>query len=206
MAKYEIKELPKMHGSEETVLYPKLKHIRMIGDKEFVERMAKEPGGATAAMTENVLSAAASLLSRLLSEGYSVKLKGIGTFKASLGMKKDKQYETEDEKHNARSIKVDKITFKADKSLVSKTDSSCHLERGGVQRIRCVTTTLEERLAIAHNYLNTNPNMTVNDYAAITGLNKTAASRELRKLRSTEGSGITVQGQRPHLIYVKSQE
>ncbi len=195
-----------LHGSEETVLYPKLKHIRMIGDKEFVERMAKEPGGATAAMTENVLSAAANLLSRLLSEGYSVKLKGIGTFKASLGRKKNKPYETEDEKHNARSIEVGKITFKADRSLVVKTNNSCYLERDGVQRIRKITSTLEERLAIAHNYLDSHPNMTVDNYAAITGLNKTAASRELRKLRETEGSGITIQGRRPHLIYVKSQE
>ncbi len=192
-----------LHGSEETVLYPKLKHIRMIDDEEFVERMANEPGGATAAMTENVLSAAANLLSRLLSEGYSVKLKGIGTFKASLAMKKGKEDETNDEKRNSRSIKVDKITFKADKSLVSKTNSSCYLERGGVKRIKNVTSTLEERLAVALAYLDTHPNMTINDYARITGLNKTAAGRELRKLRETEGCGITSQGQRPHLIYVK---
>ncbi len=206
MAKYDLIEMTNLNGSEETVLYPKLRYIRVIGDREFVERMAKEPGGTTESMSENVLSAATSLLARLLSEGYSVKLKGLGTFKATLGMEKGKERETEEDKRNSRSIKVDNITFKPEKSLVRMTDKSCHLERGKVRRIKKISSTQEERLAIALDYLETHQTMNVDDYARITGLCRTSASTELRKLRTTEGSGISAQGRRPHLFYVKSKD
>ncbi len=73
--------MPNLNGSDETILYPRLKHIRMIEDEEFIRRMADSPGGTTAAMVENVYAATADMLVRLLSEGYSVRLKGIGTFK-----------------------------------------------------------------------------------------------------------------------------
>ncbi len=203
MAKYEIVEMPKMNGKDEVVLYPKLKHIRMMDDGEFMTRMDHEPNGVTAAMAENVLSAAANLMSRLLSEGYSVKLKGIGTFKASLGMKKDKGRETEDDKRNARSVEVKNIVFKADKQFVEKTDRSCYLERDGVKRISPVTTTFEERRDMAVEFLKSHPFLTVAAYAAMTGLNRSAAGKELKKIAKTEGSGIVVSGRSPHIIYVK---
>ncbi len=203
MAKYEIVEMPKMNGKDEVVLYPKLKHIRMMDDGEFITRMDDEPNGVTAAMAENVLAAAANLMSRLLSEGYSVKLKGIGTFKASLGMKKDKERETEDDKRNARSVKVKNIVFKADKQFVENTDRSCSLERDGVKRISPVKSTFEERRDMAIAFLESHPYMTVSDYASMTGLNKSAAGKELKKIAKTEGSGIVVSGRSTHINYVK---
>ncbi len=203
MAKYDIIEMPKMHGAVETILYPKLKHVRMMEDDEFIRRMASMPGGTTAAMAENVLAATADMLASLLSEGYSVRLKGIGTFKASLGMKRNKEYESEEEKRNARSIKVSKINFVADKRLIDKTDRSCYLERNEVQHITRIESTEAERLAAALEFLESHSFMKLYDYIALTGLTRTKASIELRKFRNTEGSGITSKGSGSHLIYVK---
>ncbi len=203
MAHYDIVELPKMRGSDKTILYPKLKHIRMIEDDEFIRRMASEPGGTTAAMAENVYAATANMLVRLLSEGYSIRLKGIGTFTAGLGMKNGKDNESENEKRNSRSIEIDKINFVADKQLIKRTNSCCHLERNEVKNIKRVSSTREERLAMALQFLATHPFMTVSDYMSITGLAYTAARTELKTFRETEGSGITSQGRRSHLVYVK---
>ncbi len=203
MAQYDIIELPKMHGSDETILYPKLKHIRMIEDEEFIHRMANEPGGTTAAMTQNVYAATANMLARLLSEGYSVRLKGIGTFMASIGMKKGKVYEQTDDKRNARSIEVKKINFVADKHLVKETDRRCYLERNDVKHINHVATTEDERLAMALRFLDTHPFLTVADYKSLTGLTLTKAKNELKKFRETEGSGLTYKGRGNHLVYLK---
>ncbi len=185
------------------MLYQKLKHMRMMYEAEFITRMDGEPNGVTSAMAESVLDAAANLMSRLLSEGYSVKLKGIGTFKVSLGMKKDKERETEDDKRNARSVEVKNIVFKADRQFVENTDRSCYLERGEVKRISSVTSTFEERRDMAIAFLESHPYMTVADYAAMTGLNRSAAGKELKKIAKTEGSGIVVSGRPPHIVYVK---
>ncbi len=203
MAKYDIIEMPQMNKSDEQVLYPKLKHIRLMNSEEFIQKIADEPGGPAIATIENVYAATVDMLARYLSEGYSVRLKGIGTFTAGLGMKKGKENETDDEKRNARSIEIDKINIVADKQLVKKTNKSCHLERGDLKHINRVATTEDERLAMALRFLDTHPFMTLSDYVALTGLTRTKASIELKKFRAAEGSGITSQGQRSYLVYVK---
>ncbi len=203
MAKYDMIELPQMNGSEKKILYPKLQHARLIEDDEFVHRLTEMYAGVTSGMALNIYAATADMFAHLLSEGYSIRLKGIGTFHATLGMKKDKEFETDEDKHNARSIEVNDIKFVADKQLVRNTNQCCSLERGEVKKIKQIKTTKEQRLEKLIEYLTSHASITVSEYAGLTGLSLSTATKEIRQFSETEGSGIQARGRAPHKEYVK---
>ena len=62
--------------------------------------------------------------------------------------------------------------------------------------------TLEERIEIAKKYLKENLTMHAGDYARITGLSKSTATRELRQLAMNPASGITSRGVRSQKDYI----
>ena len=62
--------------------------------------------------------------------------------------------------------------------------------------------TLEERIQKARDFLEKNMFMRVPDYIRLTGLSRTSASIELRKLAFDPTSGITSKGQRSQKYYV----
>ncbi len=203
MAKYDMIELPQMNGTEKKILYPRLQHTRLIEGDEFVHQLAELYAGVTSGMALSIYAATSELLARLMSEGYSVRLKGIGTFHATLGMKKDKDFETDEDKHNARSIEVNDIKFVADKQLVRDTDRCCTLERGVVKKIKRIKTTKEERLNKLLKYLESHANITVSEYAYLTGLSVSTATKEIRQFSETENSGVKARGRAPHKEYVR---
>lgn len=205
MADYVMREMNDMRGSGDTVFYPQIERYRMFSEEEFINKMAMEGSGLTVGQVESVLTALKSRMAEMLAMGYSVKVKGVGTFSASLGVKKGKERETEDEneaKRNAQSIVVKNIRFKADNDLVAETNMRCRLERKGVRRIKKVDSTEAERLEMAMAFLKNNPVMHIVDYMRITGLTRTLASEELRRLRSDETSGIGTIGTGSHKAYV----
>jgi hypothetical protein len=73
--------------------------------------------------------------------------------------------------------------------------------KDGESRIKKPTTTLEERIAKAKKFLEEKPLMRVMDYAWLTGLSRTTASMELRKIASDPTSGITSTGQSSQKYY-----
>ena len=172
--------------------------------EEFVNQCAREGH-----MEESHILAVMSLVSEKLAlnmaEGFSVKLDGIGTFNAKLGVRSDMlqdAFEPGEPSHNAKSIGVTGVAYRADKDLVRNTRRKCVLERGGVSRIKKSKLTLEERIEKARDFLQKNMFMRVPDYVRLTGLSRTAASMELRKLALNPSSGITSRGQRSQKYYV----
>ena len=95
-------------------------------------------------MDESQILSAMSLVSEKLAlcmaEGFSVKLDGIGTFNAKLGVRDDKlpdAFEEGETSRNAKSIMVNGVSYRADKELIRNTDRKCMLVRGGEkQRLR----------------------------------------------------------------------
>jgi hypothetical protein len=71
-----------------------------------------------------------------------------------------------------------------------------------VSRIKKPKLTLEERIEKARDFLKKNMFMRVPDYVRLTGLSRTTATQELRKLALDPLSGITSRGQRSQKIYV----
>lgn len=152
-----------------------------------------------------VLSLVSEKLALNMAEGYSVKIDGIGTFNAKLGVRDDMlqdAFEEGERNHNAKSIRVTGVAYRADNDLIWNTSRKCILERGGVSRIRKSKLTLEQRIQKAREFLEKNTLMRVPDYVRLTGLSRTTATQELRRLALDPASGITSKGIRSQKFYV----
>ncbi len=205
MAKYVMREMNDVRGDGETVMYPKMERFRQVAWEDFVDDMSRGGANINRGTVEDVMARVVDKLAEYIGRGYTVKVDGLGTFSASLGMKADKDRDTADEdepKRNAQSIEVKNIRFKADKRLVVNTRLLCKLERSGVRRIKKVETTKEERLEMAKDFLGGHAVMGVADYMSLTGLSRTCATCELQEFRADKNSGITFIGRGAHKLYV----
>ena len=158
---------------------------------------------------EGVVMAVCEHIAYELGNGYCVKIKGLGTFNARLGVREDKEmdgFEEGTQKRNAQSIEVSGISFRADKELIRETDRNCNLERGGESRLRKSKYTEEERIERARQYLRGNGYMRVFNYASLTGLSYTTASRELLRIASNPSTGIISRGRKSAKLYLLAPE
>ena len=208
MAYYVMREMNDVRGDGSKMFYPQMARFRMFTEDEFVAKVAMEGSGLSVGQVESVLAAIKSRLAEMMALGYSVKLRGLGTFSASLGLCEGREYETPDsvEHRNAQSIEVRNIRFKADKGLVDATGQRCSLERKGARRLSGVGSTAEERLEAAHRYLDDQPFMKVADYVRITGMSRSSATVELRRFRQDPSSGIASTGRGSHKLYVRAEK
>jgi predicted histone-like DNA-binding protein len=209
MPQYIKKEVPDMSGTGEKKAYYKLKTWRKLDSDEFVKRCSSIHRAYGKSVIQGVLTAVCEHLAYEISNGYSVKIDGLGTFTAKLGVRKDKEMESFEEgstKRNALSIEVQGVLFRADKNLISEIDRNCDLERGGEERLRKPKTTLEQRTEKARQFLRKNAFMHVDEYASLTGLSYSTASRELRKIASDPTSGITSQGRKSGKLYLLAKD
>lgn len=205
MAKYIKQEIPDMKGEGQTRAYYRMKIIRNIGMEEFIEIMTRR-GGLTRGTAISALTHATETLSELMGMGYTVSIDGLGTFKATLGLRRFKEMdeiEGDDPKRNAQSLCVDGVNFKADKELIRGVGIHCKLERSHTSRLRKSPYTREERVARAVEFIEEKGFMHLADYVQLTGLSRTTACRELKELCSNHTSGITTSGRGAHKVYVK---
>lgn len=209
MPQYIKKEMPDMSGTGEKKAYYKLKTWRKLDSDEFVKRCSSIHRAYGKSVIQGVLTAVCEHLAYEISNGYSVKIDGLGTFTAKLGVRKDKEMESFEEgstKRNALSIEVQGVSFRADRNLISEIDRNCDLERGGEERLRKPKTTLDQRTEKARQFLRKNAFMHVDEYASLTGLSYSTASRELRKIASDPTSGITSQGRKSGKLYLLAKD
>ena len=209
MAQYIKQEMPNLNGTEEPQVYYRLKTNRNISSKEFVKHISRNDSAVDRGEIEGVLIRIADGLAELLGNGYSVTLDGVGTFKAGLGLKRDKEmdsFEEDETKRNARSLQLTSINYRADKTLVREANRRCKLERYGESRLRKSPYTKEQRLQLALEYLDKNSAMRIGDYMQLTGLSRTTATMELKAFRQDPASGITFVGRGSQKVYVKASE
>lgn len=195
-----------MNRMGENKAYYRMETSRRVSMEEFVDTIAMPGHGITAAEAKQVLGQAAHTLALLLSEGCVVTIDGIGTFKATIGVRDDKEQDTfaaDEPQRNAQSIEVNGVHYKVDKRLVHDINAQCTLERGRQSRIKRSPYTLEERISRAISYIEEHEFLTVRDYAELNGLSISTASIELRKLRKDASSGLRAIGKRSGLMYVK---
>ena len=201
-AKYIKKEIADLNGTGHTQAIYKMKTQAMSHD-EFVDLCSRE-GAMPKDAIEGVLTLIHDKLALSMAEGFSVKINGLGTFIAKLGMRDGilpDAFEPGEPKHNAKNIKVTGVSYRADKELISNTSRKCVLIKEGESRIKKPTTTLEERIAKARKFLEEKPLMRVMDYVWLTGLSRTTASIELRKIANDPTSGITSTGRNSQKYY-----
>ena len=208
-AKYIKKEIADLNGTGHTQAYYKMQTTSM-GYDEFVELCCRE-GAMPKDAIKGVLTLVSEKLALCMAEGRSVKIDGIGTFTARLGVRTDMlpdAFEPGEARHNAGAIEVKGVSYRADGELVDDCRHKCSLESGGVSRLHKPKSTLQERTEKARRYLKEHPLMRVDDYARLTGLSRTTASRELRSIVEDPSSGISYTGSRSQKYYIlaKSQQ
>ena len=206
-ARYIKQEMPNIHGTSETKCYYRLEKARNLSTDEFLEHI-----GAHGILDENILRHALSKIARQLVEdladGYTVSLDGIGTFQATLGVKDGKEMDTIDgaeTKRNAKSIEVKNVRYVSDKELVKEVKRRCSLTRASVSRVNRSPYTKEQRLKMALDYLADalHPFLRVADYAKLTGLPRSSATKELRMFSEDRSNGIDTSGSGTAKVYVK---
>lgn len=202
-AKYIKKEIADLNGMGSTQAYYRME-TQPMSHEEFVS-MCEHEGHMSEGVVNHVLELVASKLALSMAEGKSVKICGIGTFHAKLGLKDDvlqDAFEQGEHTHNAKSIQVTGVAYRADEDLIIRTQSKCHLVRGGVSRLMKSKYTYNERTELARQFLKKRPFMRVADYANLTGLSKTTASKELLKIVKDPDSGITSTGKQSQKFYI----
>ena len=206
MAKYIKQEMPDLRQTGEKKVYYRLKTERNIDSKEFILSLHSTFSGMSEADITRVIIATAGHLGKLLGQGYSVTLDGIGTFKATIGLEEEKEPDTLDgtePKRNAQSLQLKGVNFRADKQLIKTASSNCKLKREGTARIHRSPYSKEERLNLALEYIGKHGAMKVADYMALTGLSHTSAALELKEFRQDPTSGIDFIGRGSAKVYVK---
>ena len=206
MAKYIKQEMPDIAGKGENAVYYRMQAERNIGAAEFVEKVAGIGTGLSEGEVVHVLEQMTHTLARLLSDGHTVTIGGLGTFRATVGVKEGKEqdvFETDAARRNAQSIEVKGVNYRSDKALVKEISAQCQLERGKESRLHRSPYSREERLTRALAFIEEHTVMRVADYVKLTGLSRTTASIELRELCQEPDSGIRSTGQRAGKVYIK---
>ena len=209
MARYIKQELPDLHKTGEKKAYYRMKTERKIDFNQFVDLISSHNSGISKGEAFSVLMHATDTLAELLAQGYSVAIDELGTFKATIGLVSDREMDSFEEgtpKLNARSLRVDGVSFKADKRLILNVDKRCDLKRAWVSRLCRSPFTKEERLQKALEYLNAHGAMKVKDYMELTSLSHTVAAKELREFENDTASGITSIGRLAGKVYVRRLE
>ena len=209
MARYIKQELPDLRKTGEKKAYYRLKTEQKIDFHQFIDRISSHNSGISRGEAFRVLMHATDTLAELLAEGYSVTIDDIGTFKATVGLVEDKEMDSFEEgtpKLNARSLKIDGVSFQADKKLIVNVDKRCDLKRAGVSRLCRSPFNKEERLQKALEFLKSHGAMKVKHYMELTGLSHTVAAKELREFENDATSGITSIGRLAGKVYVRRME
>jgi len=202
-AKYIKQEISDLNGTGRTQAYYKME-LSPMSHEQFVKLCARE-GRMEESQILGILSLVSEKLGLCMAEGYSVKLDGIGSFHAKLGVRSDMlqdAFEEGERSRNANTIQVSGVAFRADPDLIRKTQQKCVLERGGTSRLCKSALTKEERIQKAREYLEKNMFMRVPDYVQLTGLSRSSATKELRQIALDPSSGITYKGSRSQKYYV----
>ena len=206
MAKYIKQEMNDLSEKGEKKVYYRLQTERNIGFDELAQEIESRHGMMNRGLVKSVMAYVVDAMAELMGKGYSVSIDGLGTFRASLGLEKDKEMDSFDEgdtKRNARSLRLTGINYRADKELIKNANHHCKLERAGEARLHHSPYSPEERLKMALQYLEKHGAMRVVDYMNLTKLSRTKAAMELKGFGEDSSSGITFIGRGSAKVYVK---
>lgn len=207
MAKYIKQEMIDLSGKGEEKVYYRLQTERNIDFEELTQQIEHHHKLMNRGLVKSVMTYLLDEMAELLGKGYSVTIDGLGTFKASLGLEKDKEMDTfdgEETKRNARSLRLTGINYRADKKLIQDANHNCKLERAGESRLHHTPYSKEERLKMAQQYLEEHGAMRVAEYMGLTKLSRTKATLELREFSLDTSTGITTLGRGSAKVYVKA--
>lgn len=201
-----MQEMDDLNEEGKTLLYP-----RLVAKGRCDMKQLAQTATYNTTINPSELKAAVELLrngmTQLLAEGHTVHIDGMGTFSLSIALRKGRERERTDgsgTRRNASSICVSGVNFRPDKQWLAELDTACRPTRAPQTFARKRSPyTPEERLALALKHLAGHPWLDTGTYALLTGLSRTTAGRELRRLATDPLSGLQATGSRTHRIYVR---
>lgn len=207
MAKYIKKEVADLNGTGSTQVYYRMERRETLSYADFIQHCHYYHQLYSPGVIQGVMSAVCEQLATELAKGNNVRIDGLGTFHAKLGLNKNSgrteldTFEEGTPRLNAMSLAVTGVGYKADKALVRSVAGKCKLERGGEDRLRKSKYTKAERIERAIRFLRKEGFMHVRDYAALNGLSYSTAYRELGYGLEGESAVITSRGSKSARIY-----
>ncbi len=210
-AKYIKKEMPDLHKTGTNLVYYRMQRNETLEYSEFLERCNSGHRLYAPSLLQGAMMVVCEQLAIELAKGNNVKIGGLGTFHARLGLskyrpgKKMDSFEEGTKKLNAASLGVTGVGYRADTQLVKAVNRRCELERGGESRLKEPKYTKEERIERAIRYLRREGFMHVKDYAQLNGLSYTTAYRELN-MGLVGSATITSRGSKSARIFFLKPE
>ena len=207
MAKYIKKEMADLHGTGSTQVYYRMERGETLSYGDFIRRCHRYHQLCSPSVILSVVTAVCEQLATELADGNNVRIDGLGTFHAKLGLNKYSSrtemdtFEEGAPRLNATSLGVTGVGFKADKELVISVAGKCRLERGGEDRIRKPKYAKADRIERAIRFLRREGFMHVRDYATLNGLSYSSAYLELKNDLEGESAFIRSRGTKSAKIY-----
>ncbi|MBQ8990199.1 MAG: hypothetical protein IJ067_10960 [Prevotella sp.] len=203
MPNYILKELNEEMTEGKKVVYPKMQTYTQHDFETVLKHMQTYAANFSEGSMRAVIDALVEAMKTWMPMGHSMKIDGLGTFSLSLGFKD--QDAGEEPKTKYRHICIKGINFKPDPQLLADMNSQADFERTEVEVVvpRKCKYTANERMAKALAIIDSNGYMTLNDYALATGLCRSAASIDLKRLVAAADSPIKPRGSHSHKVWVR---
>lgn len=207
MPNYMLHEMPDMTRTGKKKVYPKLETLSLLSEEQLLEKMLLHGCPFSKGTLQGVLTHFKERLAEMLSEGYNVQLKDLGTFSLSLALTDEKPDELLDDVDpmTHRKVSVRDVNFRTDRKLLHTLQLDTQLTRkcGGVKRLRKKKYTPGQRLSRALDYLTAHPYITLKEYTALNNLSHACASEELKKFSTGSDAPLVVEGRASHKVWLK---
>ncbi|MBO7069392.1 MAG: hypothetical protein J6W52_12095 [Bacteroidaceae bacterium] len=214
MGSYILSEMPNGMGKKDCALFPKMQIYTKFDHDKVVKYIHTYSPGLSEGVIRGVLDGLATTLRAVLPNGHSMKIDGLGVFSLSLGFNEvQEDNETADEtsgkkkqKEKYRHVCAKSINFKVDPKLIEEInrDNTFERDKSLVKRYKKSASTLEQRKNKALQLIKKHGFITLDDYADINRMSRSAASRELKNLTADSTSGIKERGRHSHKVWIES--
>lgn len=211
MANYVIKEMPAgMGNGKKGRTFPKMQIYTEFDYEKVVELIHTNSPAFSQATIRGVLDTLGVVMKNYLPMGHTMKIDNLGVFSLSLEFADEKaenvaQQEASEQKTKYHHVKVKGVNFKVDKKLIKAINKENTFERTSSNVVSRSPYTPEERQQRALQHIDKHGFITLQDYATLNHLSRSAASRELSKLTSSPTSPIAPKGSGSHKIWVRGK-
>ena len=198
MANYVVKEMPAgMGNGKKGRIFPKMQVYTEFDYDKVVELIHINSPAFSQATIRGVLDTLGVVMKSYLPLGHTMKIDNLGVFSLSLEFA-DNQEDSEDpqeaqepsSKKKYHHVRVKGVNFKVDKKLVEDINKENTFERTTGNPTAPSPYSHEERLQRALTHIDQHGFITLQEYANLNRLSRSAASRELIKLVADPNSGI----------------
>ncbi len=212
MANFILQELAKGMGDGKQTVYPKMLTYTRFDYDKVVEKIHDVSPSFSTGNIRGVLDAFVQTLERWLPMGHTLKVDGLGVFSMSLEFADEKTPAQEDiaegtveQKTEYRHVHAKTVNFRVDRRLVDNINAEATFDRvmPGVKRTRKSKYSKEQRLKRSLSLIDKLGYITLNDYAALNEVSRSAASKDLNQFAADASSEITYRGNGTHKTWVR---